>query len=802
MVNSGSTRREQLGMVDEHSIVAVLELLNLAEHGLSLEETVAQLLMEISRGLAVNDSLAIVFAPTFTVHNQLPGSNALIDEVMLWSRTALTNAVSAVLVERGNIRPLVEWRQRLSVIQHMTTFNCWSVLESDSQMVLILLRIPSNDPGRLNVSQAALRALTTELLKRREAAQDARIRPQRSKTLYQMVEAIASSLDTDQVLGAIVERARNLLHADSAYLSEVNETTKRLTMRATSGIEDEGYKRSTSQLGETIFGAVAASRKIIFTDDYVTDTRFTHTPATDANVSREGLKGIIAAPLQVGDRVLGVLGIANRGPIDTSPERLELVRGLAHGAAIALENARLHVEQLRLVEQLQILNELTSTQHEALKRSVAIQNQLTELVLQGHNLEVIAHRLSDLLGAPILVLGPFFNILARTGLETGQAKAVASAVASARVTPRFVGNWTQMMTTYKPIRLLQGANFVASPAQVVTPIVVGDDVVGYVVVVEMEAVLDDMEFIALQQAATVFAVELTRTRVIAEVEHRLRADFVNDLVSKRFDPQMVFGRAKGIGHDLSVPQVLLAFASNPVSSGSSISASNPRSARVIDDDRRLERAVRVSLQRRELMAQISMIGEVTVVLVALPGSAGPPRDKAITIARGLYGDLASTLKPMTVAIGMSCICYSMDAIAESYREALIAMKKGQQFDLGNSLTIFDELGVDRVLSMASDQRGLEEYVESQLGALLDYDRERGACLVLTLEAYINSGGRLRETARAVGIHVNSLDYRLRRIEQISSVSLNDADSRLDLAMALRARRLILLTNPNCRFESH
>src|SRR5262249_47967 len=150
---------------------------------------------------------------------------------------------------------------------------------------------------------------------------------------------------------------------------------------------------------------------------------------------REGIKGIIAAPLQVGNRVLGVLGVANRGPMDFSPDNLDLVRSLADGAAIALENARLYSEQRRLVDQLRELNALTTRQHDALKRSVFIHDQLTELVLQGRELEAIARRLAMLISNPVVVLGPHFDVLALAAIDADEASRLAAALASHRRVP-------------------------------------------------------------------------------------------------------------------------------------------------------------------------------------------------------------------------------------------------------------------------------------------------------------------------------------------------------------------------------
>lgn len=60
-------------------------------------------------------------------------------------------------------------------------------------------------------------------------------------------------------------------------------------------------------------------------------------------------------------------------------------------------------------------------------------------------------------------------------------------------------------------------------------------------------------------------------------------------------------------------------------------------------------------------------------------------------------------------------------------------------------------------------------------------------LLLTLETYLTLGRRRGQTAKRLGIHPNTLDYRLGRIEELLCASLDDADwvSRLDIALRLR-----------------
>ena len=76
-----------------------------------------------------------------------------------------------------------------------------------------------------------------------------------------------------------------------------------------------------------------------------------------------------------------------------------------------------------------------------------------------------------------------------------------------------------------------------------------------------------------------------------------------------------------------------------------------------------------------------------------------------------------------------------------------------------------------------------------LGPLSAYDKARGTPLLKTLEVYLQRHGNLRQSARDLHIHLNTLHYRLRRIGEVTGMDLKDADARLDLLLALRVRAL-------------
>lgn len=97
------------------------------------------------------------------------------------------------------------------------------------------------------------------------------------------------------------------------------------------------------------------------------------------------------------------------------------------------------------------------------------------------------------------------------------------------------------------------------------------------------------------------------------------------------------------------------------------------------------------------------------------------------------------------------------------------------------------LGIYRLLYDHWGSAQLERFWSALLADLVQEDR-RGM-LQETLRIFLEQGGSLRPTAEALGIHRNTLTYRLKHIRSIIGADLDDPHTRLSLQVALIARRL-------------
>ncbi|HCT76526.1 MAG TPA: PucR family transcriptional regulator [Micromonosporaceae bacterium] len=96
----------------------------------------------------------------------------------------------------------------------------------------------------------------------------------------------------------------------------------------------------------------------------------------------------------------------------------------------------------------------------------------------------------------------------------------------------------------------------------------------------------------------------------------------------------------------------------------------------------------------------------------------------------------------------------------------------------------DEL-TSHVMLLAAVPDGVRRaFRDRLLGPLLEYDRVHRADLVPTLRAFLAYSGSWTKCAEVLHVHVNTLRYRIQRIEQLTGRDLGKLDSRVDLFLAL------------------
>jgi DNA-binding PucR family transcriptional regulator len=99
---------------------------------------------------------------------------------------------------------------------------------------------------------------------------------------------------------------------------------------------------------------------------------------------------------------------------------------------------------------------------------------------------------------------------------------------------------------------------------------------------------------------------------------------------------------------------------------------------------------------------------------------------------------------------------------------------------------FDDLGVLRVLATGGKVASVQAFVDEWLGPLLPTDARQPGELLDTLTTFLDVGANQRAAADALGIHVSTMRYRLRRIGEITGRDINSAETRFEFQLAYQA----------------
>lgn len=162
--------------------------------------------------------------------------------------------------------------------------------------------------------------------------------------LCQMEQEIASSTDTDELLGKITASSREITHAESASILLLDEERDELYFKETLGDLGEIVKKVRVPLSQpSIAGYSIKHRVPQIINDVASDPR--HFKGVD-KATAIPTRSILAVPIVWGEKVFGVLEAINKIDGTFDEDDREMLGVLASHAAVVLHNVGL-MEQLQ-----------------------------------------------------------------------------------------------------------------------------------------------------------------------------------------------------------------------------------------------------------------------------------------------------------------------------------------------------------------------------------------------------------------------------------------------------------------------
>src|SRR5207249_313240 len=101
-----------------------------------------------------------------------------------------------------------------------------------------------------------------------------------------------------------------------------------------------------------------------------------------------------------------------------------------------------------------------------------------------------------------------------------------------------------------------------------------------------------------------------------------------------------------------------------------------------------------------------------------------------------------------------------------------------------TVTAFADLGIHRLLLQVPQLAELRSFADDVLGSLSPGEHERRAEYLTTLACYLRENSSPQRAARFLHVHPNTVAYRIKRIEEITGLSMDSYRDRLTTQVAL------------------
>ncbi|MCW2844987.1 MAG: hypothetical protein JWN22_2903 [Nocardioides sp.] len=291
---------------------------------------------------------------------------------------------------------------------------------------------------------------------------------------------------------------------------------------------------------------------------------------------------------------------------------------------------------------------------------------------------------------------------------------------------------------------------------------------------------------ALERAAAVAALLITREEAVTAVENKYQGDFLRDLFLRRAgglsnDPEYVAEHADTFGWDLRRPVVVVAAEIDPPAPDEE---SAPRLQRRQWQERFCAAWRQVSTNLDAGIPSVDFSSEVVTLLPVVDGDDEPVPGHGVVrrAVTAVSGDRGGGRRPFSV--GVSRVARSLEELPEAYAQARRAVEVGRRVNGGGSTTFFDQLGLHRLIALIPDGGELAAFTRDVLGPLADPTPE-AADLRETLQVLLDTNFNVAEAARIQFFHYNTMRYRVGKLERLLGPLSGDPHLRLDVAVALR-----------------
>ncbi len=580
-------------------------------------------------------------------------------------------------------------------------------------------------------------------------------------------KAASRAATVEQVLAEVVREGAALIGVErcGAYMKEDSEDLFRALSSVQGGQEvGEDIRRWRAGVpADGLTSEAVRRREPVIVSNARRDSRM-----IKAAVRRWDIRSIMAVPMVFDGEVLGLLMMDDVArPRAFSDREAEVAGNFADLAAATVSQAQTRIS---------LRDELDASRRHlaAERRAASASRSLTELVGRRRTLTEMLEGLAEVLAKPCAI----YRNDGRLG-ELALPPGGDGAAIPASLGPDFADLATSPTQARSAPDGSRDGSIVVGPLPaaglprriLVVPLALGVERWGHLAVVEDGPRLGGTDLAVARRAATIIALKGRLDHTVEEGAWDSRSLLAMDLMRGTAEPGELQRRAGRHRLGLDARRLVIAI--------------GPRAAAAPPVPRRVGAALSEALP--ELEVDVAAFGDAAAALVELPRGVDP-RD-FVEENREAFAAACARLGDDLVA-GVSGAHRWADGYRAAWEEALRVLACLRRFSPPGGPVLFsaEELGGGGLLLAGTSGEDIARFAEESVGVLVD---DPGSVdLLATLAAFFANSCGIRGTATALGVHENTVRYRLGRFEEATGLAVSrEPDAQLSAHLGMVVMQL-------------
>jgi sugar diacid utilization regulator len=411
-----------------------------------------------------------------------------------------------------------------------------------------------------------------------------------------------------------------------------------------------------------------------------------------------------------------------------------------------------------------VYHALASADMHRLRRTVAMQNDLLDLLIAEAGVDELLAKVSLLIGMPMLLLDGTGTLVTSMGEADPHRRA------------REVWEHWAELTDASALGIVE----VGDSRFFCRDVLLFGKLERLVVAEASQTSSSEFADMALSFLQRLIALDLLKRRDEIVATRRLRRRLLRDLLAGSGAPDELTALVAEHGVDLHGPWrvAICDFGGAP-----------RRGRRADELEDALVEAVDTFCGDR-LIAFLSRPEDTSLAVLLPDGYPSVGDGGARDLARGLKTFAAGEPYRLQLAVGLSGAHRGPGVGPQALQEAVDALDAAQRGIDAQGLVLFEELSGRFRLLQGQSAGALADIARRSVAPLLEYDARRHTHLLDTLRTLLDNHFAIQPTAEALFIHRNTLQKRMRRIETLLGVDLADIDDLMELYLGLRALQLV------------